>query len=384
MSDIEVKIESVYISNHPGADRLSVVTIGSKPGEGGYECVVGLDQFKNGDLVIYVPPGSVVPESIQEHLAKNKISMKSGRVRPIRIRGVLSEGLCLDPEQWLDTKDIKEGKDITEILGVLKYEPPVRNSGIFNSKTNNHYKNENFKKYDCVSHFKKYPGVLELGEEVVITTKFHGTSHRAGLANKPEYKKAWWERIKYLFIKEEPKEYLVGSHNAIRYMNKSDIKNNKHKDDLYWKATIKYDLHNIAKQISDVNTAPGGVVPDVIIYAEIIGPKIQTGYAYSVPSGNIEIRVFDIMVNKEFLNWDSVKHLCDCFNLPIVDELYVGPWSLDLLKMAQVVDEYDGKKFNREGIVIRPAKERYAKCGRVMLKYINPDYAADKKNSDYH
>ena len=91
------------------------------------------------------------------------------------------------------------------------------------------------------------------------------------------------------------------------------------------------------------------------------------------------------MVNKKYLNWDSIVHLCGCFNLPTVSVLYEGPWNLKILELAEAIDEYDNKKFNREGIVIRLVKDRSNyKCGRVIMKFINPKYLLDKGNTDYH
>ena len=62
----------------------------------------------------------------------------------------------------------------------------------------------------------------------------------------------------------------------------------------------------------------------------------------------------------------------------------VGPWDFRLLKLAEAIDEYNGKVFNREGIVIRPVVERSDKCGRVILKFLNIAYLLDKNNTDFH
>lgn len=384
MADIEVQIVKVKMSKHPNADRLSIALIGQEVG--GYECVVGLNQFADGDEVIYIPPGSVVPVNIQEHLSKNKISIKDGRIRAIKIRNILSEGLCLNPSDWLKHDDIFPGNDVTDILGVTKYEPPARGGNLFAAPKhiNNHYTNMNFKKYDCVSHFKKYPNVLDADEAVAVTIKFHGSNARGGWVDRTPRKKSWWEALKGLVFKESPKEFLVGSHNTIRYLTKSAIKSKSYETDLYWRAALKYDIKGVAKQIAEGNISVDGTLPDVVLYYEVIGPKVQSGYEYGVAAGEIDIRVFDIMINKQFLGWESVVHLCDCFNLPTTEALFVGPWNMKLLELAQAVDEYDGQKFNREGVVIRPLIERRAKCGRVMLKYLNPDYLLDKKNTEHH
>lgn len=65
--------------------------------------------------------------------------------------------------------DVVEGQDVAEILGIVKWSPPipVHMAGeVFNAfgKT---------LKYD-IENFKKYPEVLVKGEEVIMTEKIHG------------------------------------------------------------------------------------------------------------------------------------------------------------------------------------------------------------------
>jgi len=387
MSTIEAKIVKVEILDHPNADKLEIARIG---GEGGFECVVGLDQFKTGDLALYIPVDSVVPESIQEHLAKNKVNVKNGRIRCAKIRGTFSEGLCLTPSNWLEAKEIKEGNDVTKALGIKKYEPPPPSwRTLLGAKygINLNYENRNFIEYTCVEKLKKYPHVLEAGEQVAVTIKWHGTNFRCGLVKKLPRRKTWWERFKELFVKESPFEFLTGSHSKIRQPTQRSIKSGEYWQDTYWRAVEKYNLQSVIAQIQDHFSLEHEKfeLPEVSLYAEIVGPGIQKGYDYGVERDTIEIRVFDIMVNKKFLKWDTVKHLCDCFDLPTVQEVYRGPWSRDVIEHAKSVDEYDGKKYNREGIVIRPIEERWhPDCGRVIFKYLNENYELDKTNSEYH
>jgi len=393
MSTLEVKVVRAEILEHPNADALEIARIG---GEGGYQCVVGLGQFKNNDLVIYIPPDSIVPDNIFEYLSQNKITIKGGRIRAIKIRKQFSEGLCLTPSQWLEDKDIVEGKDVTEILGVTKYEPPPPSRGGMLGKgkgINTNYLNPEFTAYTCVENSKKHPKVLQPGEEVVATIKWHGTNFRCGHAASLRRDWSWWTKFKKRFfgLKIVPMEFLVGSHNKIRRPSKATLESkyfDYKKTDTYWRAAEKYNLESVTRQIGENEALlmdNPDQLPNVTLYAEIIGPGIQKGYEYGIEQGEIEIRVFDIRVNKVFLDWDRVVHLCDCFDLPTVQEVYRGPWSLDVAKLAQATDEYNGKKYNREGIVVRPVKERRDfRCGRVIFKFLSETYLLDKTNSDNH
>jgi len=375
MSTVSVKVSKVEIVPHPNADKLEIATIG---GEGGFAAIVGKDQFKSGDLALFIPENSVVPENIRIYLTTTqKIEVKEGRIRCTKIRGVFSDGLCLTPSAWLPPELIKEDQDVTEYLGVTKYEPPPpRGQSAFKSKgINHHYTNENFKKYTDIESFKKYPRNFVEGEEVIATVKYHGTNFRCGYVKRPKKSYTRWEKVKSFFGFSVPNmESLVGSHNTIRQKSKrgTDI------NDTYWRVADKYDLRNITKELSDG-------VSEVTIFGEIIGPGIQTGYDYGIPQGELELRVFDIMVDGEYLDWDKVVYTCMAHNLPTVSVAYRGPWSIAVTKLSEAVDEYNGKKFIREGIVIKPKRERkYPGCGRVILKYVSETFKLDKKNSEFH
>ena len=388
MSKIEVKIVNVEILPHENADRLSIARIG---GEGGYECVVGKDQFQDGDEAIYIPPDSVLPDKILNILMeRSKITIKGGRIRAIKVRGALSEGLCLSPSEWLEEKDIKKDVDLKDLLGIKKYVPlPPRNfgGGIFRSGKgiNSNYQNENFHRYTDIDNFKKHPRAFRDGEEVVATVKYHGSNFRAGWVEKPAWRMATFvEKIKVLFSKKLKYEFLVGSHNKIRFAKKDAELDN----DLYWRAARKYNIQEVSKKMAVDIAKDKGLntkYNNIILYGEIVGPKIQVGYFYGVPKGDIALHIFDIKFNGDYLDWPDVAKWCDRYGLPVVNIVYQGPWSLDVVRHAEVVDAYGHEKCNREGIVVKTAIERRdLRCGRVILKCINPKYILDGRNSEWH
>ena len=79
---IEVcKIEK--IEKHPNADRLSIVTIK------GQQCIVSLEQYAQGDLVVFCPPDSLIPDDIIEKY--NLVYLKNGkRIRTVKLRKFIS------------------------------------------------------------------------------------------------------------------------------------------------------------------------------------------------------------------------------------------------------------------------------------------------------
>ncbi len=120
MRDATIEIVS-KVMKHPNADRLDICTVL------GYQCVTKRDQFKEGDMVVYVRPDSVFPDSewAQEY---KKYSQK--RVKAVRLRNEWSEGVII-PFDALPTataeaaKDCLVGDDVSELLWISHYEPPT-------------------------------------------------------------------------------------------------------------------------------------------------------------------------------------------------------------------------------------------------------------------
>lgn len=104
------------VEKHPGADLLSICTVL------GYRCITKLDQFKVDDLVVFIEPDTVLPQAPWSVFYRSK----SNRVRAIRLRGEFSFGIIesLDILGGIDIA-ITEGMDVTDHLGVTKYEPPI-------------------------------------------------------------------------------------------------------------------------------------------------------------------------------------------------------------------------------------------------------------------
>lgn len=105
------------IEPHPNADTLEIAKVL------GWTAIVKKGEFKPGDEIVYCEIDSVLPSKPEfEFLAKYKY-----RVRTIKLRGVISQGICF-PKTVLG-KDIMnnfhEGDDVTELMGITKYEPPI-------------------------------------------------------------------------------------------------------------------------------------------------------------------------------------------------------------------------------------------------------------------
>ena len=97
-----------------GADLIETATVL------GWEIVVKKGEYKVGDLCTYIQIDTVVPELPEyEFLRERKF-----RVRTIKLRKQISQGLIVP----LPKGNWKEGSDLTEIIGVKKYEKPDNNN----------------------------------------------------------------------------------------------------------------------------------------------------------------------------------------------------------------------------------------------------------------
>jgi len=110
-----------------GADKIEVATID------GWEVVVAKDVgHKVGDLVVYCEVDSFLPIKPEfEFLRKSSYKKMSDgtegfRLKTIRLRGVVSQGLVL-PLSIIEYTNVEfeVGMDVTNLLGIVKYEPPI-------------------------------------------------------------------------------------------------------------------------------------------------------------------------------------------------------------------------------------------------------------------
>lgn len=114
---------------------------------GGWTVVVKVGEYCAGDLAIYCEIDSWIPHELAPFLSKGQEpreynGVKGERLRTVRLRGQLSQGLLLpftstladyakdydDEGQpfWMGPEDFfQEGEDVSEMLGIQKWEAPI-------------------------------------------------------------------------------------------------------------------------------------------------------------------------------------------------------------------------------------------------------------------
>ena len=124
MSNLATIERIVEVYPHLNADSLELIKVL------GYQCVVPIGKYNVDDLVVFIKPDTLLPE---KDWAEDFRKYAPKRIRAIRLRKEWSEGIIADTDILGDIV-IQEGRDVTDILGVLKYEPPIPND--INAKGN--------------------------------------------------------------------------------------------------------------------------------------------------------------------------------------------------------------------------------------------------------
>lgn len=355
-----VMIDALY--PHPNADKLEVAQIK------GWHTVVAKGYYKVGQIVLYLPIDTVIPTSIESLIFSpdSKIKLKDSRIRTIKIRGVISQGLIISAAT-LKLPHLELGMDYGANLGVHKYEPPIEGISLSVGSQSVSPKNinPNFLKYTKLENFKNHPMLFESGESIIVTEKIHGTNFRAGYIKIPA--NTLWKKFLQL-IKYLPKyEFIFGSHN--QQLSNYELSEPK---SIYAKIVSKYNLQDKLK-------------PNRVIYGEIYGHGIQTGYSYGCGKQEFKLAVFDARISGVYLSYNIFVSFCQALGLPSVPLLYRGPYSLETIQaLAKGSSTLCLFPTVREGIVIRHELEGHSSIGRKILKFINEEYLLNSKNTDFH
>jgi RNA ligase (TIGR02306 family) len=112
-----------------GADAIECAKVD------GWDLVVKKGEFKEGDLCVYFEIDSLLPnDPTYEFLGNPRYQdgdTKYHRLRTVKLRGQISQGLALPVDIVSfqgETVTVEEGQDVTDILGVKKYEKTSQSS----------------------------------------------------------------------------------------------------------------------------------------------------------------------------------------------------------------------------------------------------------------
>ena len=96
----------------PGKDRIELATVD------GWTVIVKKDEFEVDGPCVYVEIDSVLPERPEFEFLRDK----GFRIKTMKMAGCISQGICF-PLDILPDGHYDEGDDVTDLLGITKWEP---------------------------------------------------------------------------------------------------------------------------------------------------------------------------------------------------------------------------------------------------------------------
>lgn len=302
------------IKDIDGADVIEAVRVD------GWWVVAKKGEYQVDQLALYLEVDSFVPTEIAPfltkagHEPKEFEGVKGERLRTVKLRGQLSQGLLLPISSLPSVLQIEaeEGSDVTEALGVLKWERPIspqlygQAKGSFPS----------FLRKTDQERVQNIGRTLEsyINETFEVTIKLDGSSCT-------------------IFVKDE--EDGVCSRNL-------ELKRDE--NNAFWRIALDYDIHKKIRAYGK----------NIAVQGELIAPNIQGNYEKVTKPEFYVFDVFDIDKQEYMLPKERQEFckLLDIPHVPIIDKSFAMISGVDkLLDIA----EGDGmnKGVKREGLVFK-------------------------------
>jgi hypothetical protein len=340
----------VKISPIEGADAIETATVL------GWEVVIKKGEYKVGDLCCYIQIDTVVPEKPEyEFLRERKF-----RVRTIKLRKQISQGLIVP----LPNGDWSEGDDLTQVIGVKKWEKVDNNPQryekrrkpktwydrlLYNLKYNFLYKVFPFFVKKERSDFPK--GLVSITDEERIQNMPRVLETHAGKTFVVSYK------LDGSSITIIHNKFLGRSKYRIcsRRFELHDKKNDWYK--VFTNTNFKRHIKTLVKYYGTNN---------IIVQGEAIGKF--NGNHHGLKSD--EIKLFNIYVNGKRINQREFIEVCRANYIPhcpMYKEVVLSHTLPEILKMSEIKDILN-MSVEVEGLVWRCVEDN------LSFKVINNKY----------
>jgi hypothetical protein len=317
----------------PGADKIvqaDVMLQGIKI----TQVVVGVDTKPHTKIVYFDSNMCLSQKVLEDYPDLNIYLAKNGRVRVIKLRGVISNGLAVEVEKFTcyttdrDMEGLPMLPDSFISLGGTeichKYQPPVKQVQVQGKKGRKVKKTsrlipDQFHFHIDTSQLLRNVHKLDPDQIISISRKIHGTSAICSNAL-VKRKLNLIEKIAKVIgirIKDTEYDYLYASRTVV----KNDATTSGfYKEDIWSEAGKK----NFLTKLHQGET----------VYYEIVGflpsgGAIQKGYRYGCTPGTYKIAVYRITMTSpdgtviEY-SWQAMKQRCQELWVPMVEEYYYG------------------------------------------------------------
>lgn len=351
------------IKSIPDADKIELAFVK------GWQIVVAKrDNFKVGDFVVYIEIDSLMPDRPEyEFLRPRKM-----RVRTIRLKKMLSQGLILPMSVLPNPVGVQEDLDVTELLGIVKYDPQAQEEKALSVPKHQNKVLRFLMNYDI---FRTIYLGLNQKEKGSFPSDIISKSDEENVQNCAEIIMNNFDKSFYVTEKLEGQSWTGyttfekrwGFKHKIFGVCSRNLRLTKPDNSKYWTSAKKYDLERILKSYGDI----------VAIQAEQCGVGIQ-GNIYKLD--DVQLFVFTVKINGKRLNYTEMFDFCLKHNLktvPLINPNFVPSVYIPSNDKATVVkwllDHSNGKSLlldtMREGIVLRLNDNP-----EVSFKVRSPDY----------
>jgi hypothetical protein len=354
------------IANADSIEKITVL---------GWQLVAKKGEFKVGDLCVYCEIDSILPDKPEfEFLRERKF-----RIKTIKLRGQVSQGIAFPlsilPLGWVKGAEYREGQDVTEVLGITKWEPyqeeqqcQKQTGKILYPNWMPHWFQMFIHRFKFVRNFyrensgqKSFPSLIPKTDETRVQVlqplldKYAGTKC-------------------YITEKIDGSSVTVYQINGKFGVCSRNIDLKRDKNDKYWKTVLEHDLENKFKKYFKGE--------NIALQGELIGEGVQ-GNKYRMRGLNIYF--FNIFFIKQYRYGNLDELISACVELgeemvPLLHNGYILTNSI-----PELVELSKGRSVRgdtlREGIVIRPLQEiedNTLHCqlvkNRVSFKSVNPDF----------
>ena len=340
-----------------GADNIELV------GVLGWQVVTKKNQFQIGDLCVYIQIDTVVPDKPEFQFLKER----NFRIRTIKLKKELSQGILFKIEEVLHTTDyskFREGKDVTTILEIKKYEKPDNNPIKYEKPRMPKiwYKKLIYLlRYNIL--YKAFP-YLRPKTRSPFPTNLVSITDEERIQNIPEILKKYQGKEFVVSYKLDGSSITI-IHNKVLGSSKYRICSRRfelHDTKNDWYRVFKetnFEKH-IVKLVNHYKTN------DIIIQGEAIG-KFNGNY-HNLQRD--DIRVFNIYVNGKRLNQMDFIQICLELNIPhcpLYANLSLNYTMEEILKLSEINDCIN-PKVPSEGLIWRCVD------GSLSFKVINNKY----------
>lgn len=317
----------------PNSDNLDLIQVL------GWQVVTKRGEFKDGDLCVYIAIDTVLPDTNPEF---EFLRNKNFRIKPIRLRGEESAGICFPlsilpkfqsigemvgvmtygyDDGKRDTQNVLKfaqiGDDVTNVLGIKHYEKPVPSELAGKA-------------------FGGLPGFIIMTDE-------------DNLRSYPDAVPEMYGRPYYITRKDDGCSGYFFLHDGIFGVCSRKIHLMESEGNGFWRMARKYKIEEALRSSGT----------DIAIQGEVCGPGIQDNH---LGLTELELHVFNLfnIVTRTYLPYEKLVEFCKVFAMPmvtVIEESVAFGYTLEeLIAMATKQKYPNGTP--AEGIVIRP-KESY-------------------------